>query len=266
MSIYTYHLLKGLGLSEQRVIRLLPTLSTRNLEPEDVIWPKSAVPSAWAYIETGFVSACIPAAGNGLATPVNIYGQGTWFGEAAVLNHQAANLEYVCLTPARVIFMPLSETKDAFEQEPDFARYIARMVTWRNQQHADMLGLMHVGSPSQRVVLGLALFAEALISSASHLPTAGDNHNIELPLNQSLLASLCGGSRGIFSECVQQLTQADLMTPKYATLTLRNIDIWKSFSHRYRSLRYQDNKPSMPEILAQIRPANGSQPSSGKPA
>lgn len=255
MSIYAYHLLKGLGLSEQRVVRLLPALRTQNLDSDEVIWPKGSSPTAWIYIETGLVSACVPAAADNALTPVNIYGQGTWFGEAAILSKQALNHEYVCLTPARVICVPLAEAMDAFDNEPEFARYIARLVAWRNQQHAEMLTLMRIGSPQLRVVMGLALFAEALHNSSSHLPTSGNDYSLEIPLKQAVLASLCGVSRGIFSECVQQLAAEGWLRLSYATLGLLHIDVWERFSHRHRQTRLSATKPGMPELLALMRDA-----------
>jgi CRP/FNR family transcriptional regulator, cyclic AMP receptor protein len=256
MSIYAYHLLKGLGLSEPRVVRLLSVLRTQNLDSDEVIWPKGSFPSAWVYIETGLVSACVPATGESALAPINIYGQGTWFGEAAILSHQALNHEYVCLTPSRVICVPLADAMDAFDNEPEFARYIARLVAWRNQQHSEMLSLMRVGNPQLRVVMGLALFAEALNSSASHLPTSGNHYSLDIPLKQAVLASLCGVSRGIFSECVQQLAAEGWLRLNYATLSLLNVDAWERFSRRHRQTRLTPAKPTMADLLPLMREAS----------
>jgi CRP/FNR family transcriptional regulator, cyclic AMP receptor protein len=145
--------------------------------------------------------------------------------------------------------MPLADATEAFEQEPRFAQYLAQLLSWRNQLLIDRLTLMRLGSPQLRVVMGLALFAEALHSSNSHLPTNDLDDFQEIPLKQSLLASMCGVSRGIFSECAQQLASADWIRLNYATLALSRVQVWHRFSNQHRNKRHNNNKLSMPEIL-----------------
>lgn len=261
MSIYAYQLLKGIGLSEQRVIRVLPSIKVQSLNADQILCRKGSQPEAWTHIVAGLVSAGIPD-NNGVITPINIFGPGTWFGEIAILNRQALMLECICLTPVRILTMPLAQAVDAFEGEAEFSRYIARLVAWRTQQHAEMLTLMRLSSPQLRVVMGLALFAEALHNSNSHLPTNGLNDNLEIPLKQSLLAALCGVSRGVFSECMQQLSAAGWVRLNYATLALSSIVVWRRFSNQYRQSRINAVKPSMQEILSLMAEAAGREPDS----
>lgn len=248
MSIYAYQLLKSLGFSEQRVRRVLPRIKVESLEPGHIICHKGARPEAWTHVVSGLVSAGIPDK-DGAVTPINIFGPGTWFGEVSILNRQALLLECICLTPVRILTMPLGYAVEAFEHEAEFSRHIAHLVAWRAQQQAEMLTLMRQGSPQLRVVMGLARFAEALHNSNSHLPTNDPDDFQEIPLKQSLLASMCGVSRGIFSECVQQLAAADWIRLNYATLALSNVQAWHKFSNNHRNSRHNNNKPSMQEIL-----------------
>lgn len=170
MSIYAYQLLKSLGISESRVRRVLPSIKVESLEPDHTICHKGARPEVWTHVLSGLVSAGIPDK-DGVVTPINIFGPGTWFGEVAILNSQSLLLECICLTPVRILTMPLGQAVEAFEHEAEFARHIARLVSWRAQQQAEMLTLMRQGSPQLRVVMGLALFAEALHNGSSHFPT-----------------------------------------------------------------------------------------------
>lgn len=261
MSIYAYQLLKGLGLSEQRVLRVLPSIKVESLDVNQIICRKGAKPEAWTHIVSGLVNAGIPDK-DGDITPINIFGPGTWFGEVAILNRQALLLECICLTPVRILTMPLAQAVDAFEHEAEFSRHVARLVAWRTQQHAEMLTLMRLGSPQLRVVMGLALFAEALHNSNSHLPTNGLDDSLEIPLKQSLLAALCGVSRGVFSECVQQLSAAGWVRLNYATLALSSIVVWRKFSNQYRQSRINSVKPSMQEILLLMEEAADREPTS----
>lgn len=253
MSIYAYHLLKGLGISEQRLVRMLPSMQSRALESHVTLYPRGSIPDTWTHIESGLITACMPLAGESTVSPVHIYGPGTWVGEATIVQPQAISLEYVTLTASRIISMPIADARDAFEQEPEFARYIARLVTWRNQQHAEMLTLLHIGGPQLRVVMGLALFAEALKSSASHLPTSGHEPSLDIPLKQAVLASLCGVSRSVFSECVQQLAVGGWLRLDYGMLSLLQVDTWGRFSKRYRQTRLTAARPTMPELMDLMR-------------
>ena len=233
MSIYAYQLLKGLGFSEQRVRRVLPRLEVESLEPNQVICHKGSHQDSWIQIVSGLVNAGIPDP-DGAITPISIFGPGTWFGEVSILNRQAVVLELVCLSPVRILKVPVPEVIEAFENEPDFSRHLARLFAWRTQQYAEMLTLMRLGNPSLRVVLGLALFAEALQTSNSHLPTSELEDKLDIPLKQSLLASLCGVSRGVFSECVQQLAAEGWVQLNYATLALSRLNVWRKFSSNWR--------------------------------
>lgn len=257
MSIYAYQLLKSLGISEQRVRRVLPSIKVDSLEPGKTICHKGARPETWTHVVSGLVSAGIPDI-DGAVTPINIFGPGTWFGEVAILNRQGLVLECMCLTPVRILTVPLEQAVEAFENEPEFTRHVARLVAWRAQQQAEMLALMRQGSPQLRVVMGLALFAEALHNGSSHFPTNDIGDFQEISLKQSLLAAMCGVSRGIFSECVQQLAAAGWIRLNYATLDLSRVQVWRKFSSNHRNKRHNNHKPSMPEILSLLEEAAAS--------
>lgn len=253
MSIYAYQLLKVLGISEPRLLRMLPNLQVQSFDSDHVICPQGCRNEAFTHILTGLVGSGVPDR-DGTITPIHIGGQGTWFGADAILNPQAVSLETICLTPVRVLLMPLADAEDAFENEPRFAQYLAQLLSWRNQRLIERLTLMRLGSPQLRVVMGLALFAEALHCSSSHLPTSEFEDSQLIPLKQSLLASMCGVSRGIFSECVQQLAASGWMRLNYATVALTRVQVWHKFSNHLRNNRHI-NKPSMPEILQMMEAA-----------
>ena len=255
MSIKTYQVLKSVGLSDQRVTRMLVAAKSETYTVDQVVWPRGASLQPWTHIITGLVCACVPDADRGF-NPVNIYGPGAWFGEAAILNRQPSAVEYICLTPARVVAVPFAEALDTFEYEAEFSRYIARLVAWRSQQHAEMLSLMRTGSPALRVVMGLALFAEAMASSSSHLPHFDLEDNLDIPLKQALLASMCGVSRGIFSICAKQLAAAGLLRVNYSSVGLLGLKTWGRFSKARRQNRLNLIKPSMPELLSLLQAAS----------
>jgi CRP/FNR family transcriptional regulator, cyclic AMP receptor protein len=144
--------------------------------------------------------------------------------------------------------MPLADAVEAFEQEPRFAQYLAQLVSWRNQLLIDRLTLMRLGSPQLRVVMGLALFVQSFNFGNTNQLTSELADCQEIPLKQSLLASMCGVSRGVFSESVQYLASAGLIRLSYGTLALSRVRAWHKFSSDHSKNRH-DNKMSMPAIL-----------------
>lgn len=255
-STYKYDLLRGLGLSESRALEMLPHVKASGFDPREIIWPKGGEVAAWTYVVSGLVSAGVPTM-EGDRIQVNIYGQRTWFGEEALLNRYPSSLEYVCLTPVRVVMIPAADALAAFQLEPEFARYIALLMAWRSRQNAEMIVLMKQGSPPLRVVMGLALFAEALQFNSSRPPTEGpEGTSVAVPVKQSVVASVCGVSRGVFSEVVQQLSLAGWLRVDYATLELRSVRTWLRFSLKQRQTRMNVTKPSLEELLLLLKEAS----------
>ena len=248
MSIYAFQLLRGLGLSEPRVVCILPSLKIRSFTANQTVCARAERHAPWCHIISGLVSAGVPGE-EGDFTSVNIFGAGTWFGETAIFNRQPSSLEYVSVIPTRVLCVPLADVLDAFDNEAEFSRHIARLMSWRNQEQSEMLTLMRTGSPSLRVVLGLALFAEALNSSSSHLPTSPLEDSVTIPLTQTMLASHCGVSRGVFSVCLQQLSAGGWVSINYGAVKLMSLKTWSEFSCTQRNNRMALVKSTMPELL-----------------
>jgi CRP/FNR family cyclic AMP-dependent transcriptional regulator len=255
-SAYVYQLLLGVGLDESTVLKMLPRVETMAFDAGDVIWSKGGEVTAWTYIVTGLVSATVPLQEGG-CMQINVYGRRTWFGEEALLNRYPSCLEYVCLSPVRAVSVPALDTLAAFQNEPDFSRYIALLMAWRSRQNSEMIVLMKQGSPHLRVVMGLALFAEALNYNSSRPPTHGlEGPSLEIPVKQSVIASVCGVSRGMFSDAVQQLSAAGWLHVNYATLELRSPETWLRFSRQQRQARINITKPSMEELLQMMAQAS----------
>jgi CRP-like cAMP-binding protein len=251
MSIYDYHALKGLNISEECVLKLLPHIETVHFEHCETIVPKGAVQNDWFHLVTGFVNAAIPSA-DGKHTSVNIYGPGSWFGEASFVNDKPSEKGLFCLTSARIVRVPRPCALEIFNSDPDFIRYIARLVSWRANQQATMLVLQKTGSPPLRTIMGLALFAESIGNGASHLPASGTDDHLEIPLKQETLASMCGVSRGLFSECVQRIAEAGYIKLNYSTLQILNVKAWTHFAQTYRQNLMSLTKVEVPELLALI--------------
>jgi len=252
---YIYQLLTGLGIGERSALQMLSRVKMTAFDAGDVIWPKGGQVAAWTYIVSGLVGASVPLQEGG-CIQVNIYGPRTWFGEEPLLNRYPSCLDYVCLAPVRAVCVPATDTLAAFQDEPEFSRYIALLMAWRSRQHSEMIVLMKQGSPPLRVVMGLALFAEALYYNSSRPPTHGlEGTSVEIPVKQTVIASVCGVSRSVFSEAVHHLVAAGWLRVNYGMLELRSLETWLRFSRKHRQARMNITKPTLEELIVLMQEA-----------
>ncbi len=245
---YVYTRLRRLGLSDALAAQTAPGIKVQSFVAGRKMWTKGGEVSHWNYIMNGLVSASIPTT-NSESTPISIYGKGSWFGEQSIINRKPSFADYVCLTATEVLCMPSSTFDALFAQEPEFARHVAKLMAWRVQKNSETLTLMKLGNPCLRVVMGLAQFAEALAYRSERPPTIGFGEGVEIPISQNTLASLCGVSRTLFSEYVQQLAQHEWLKLSYGKLEILNIATWHRFARRQREESINTLNPSIAEML-----------------
>lgn len=240
--------LRHLGLSEDVANDTARVVKVHAFAAGSKMWTKGGDVSHWRYIIEGLVSASMPTT-TCASTPISIYGKGAWFGEQSIINRKPSFADYVCLTETQVLSLPASRFDTLFEQEPEFARHVAKLMAWRVQKTSETLTLMKLGNPAMRVVMGLAQFAEALAYRSERPPTIGFGEGVELPVPQNTLASLCGVSRTLFSEYVQQLAQREWLTLSYGRLEIMNIATWHRFARRQRENSFNALNPTIVELL-----------------
>lgn len=249
---YVYTRLRRLGLSEAMARQTGLSVKVQSFEAGKKLWTKGGEVQDWLYIMNGLVSAAIPTT-NSESTPISIYGKGAWFGEQSIINRKPSFADYVCLTATEVLSLPASNFHGLFIQEPEFARYVAKLMAWRVQKTSETLTLMKLGNPCLRVVMGLAQFAEALSYRSERPPTIGFGEGVEIPIAQNTLASLCGVSRTLFSEYVGQLSQNGWLKLSYGKLEILNVATWHAFARRQREGSVNALNPSITELLAVLQ-------------
>ncbi len=245
---YVYHRLRRLGLAEDLARRTAPVVKAQSFAVGAKLWVKGGEVDHWQYIMDGLVSASFPTT-NSDSTPISIYGKGAWFGEQSIINRKPSFADYICLTPTEVLRMPSAVFDDLFVQESGFARYVAKLVAWRVQKTSETLTLMKLGNPCLRVVMGLAQFAEALAYRSERPPTIGYGQGVELPIGQNMLASLCGVSRTLFSEFVQQLAHERWLQISYGKLEILHVTTWHRFARLQRENSFNQLNPSIEDLL-----------------
>lgn len=197
---------------------------------------------------TGYVVAAVPLDSGG-KLPVHIYGLHNWFGEQPLLGKQTSDLEYSCLTCVDVIGINRKIFDDAVLDEPDFMRFLLNLVCSRNRQSSEMLMLMRLGSSALRVLMSLAQFAEVQSCDVEGDVAEGV---VDIPISQDQIANLCGVSRTLFSEYIQQLSKAGLLKVRYGAIELRCVEVWQSFASRQRARESLNSRQSIAELLIEM--------------
>jgi CRP/FNR family cyclic AMP-dependent transcriptional regulator len=253
---YVAHILQKAGVSEPAAHSVAFKLCLKSYDEQEVIWAKGTQVQSWQFIITGLVAATAPTCEE-RSVPISIYGPGSWFGEQPILNRMPSHLAYVCLGPTQVLCMPMAVLWQLFNTEPGFARYIAKVATWRAQRKAETLVLMKLGNPCLRVVMGIAQFAEALASHSERPATEGLEGGIAIPVTQAVIAAMCGVSRAVFSEYVQPLASNGWLSISYGRIELLSIATWHRFSRARRADPISGVNPTMEELLAELHRASG---------
>jgi len=245
---YVFKQLQRLGLPDALALQTAPSVKVQAHDAGKRLWAKGHEVQHWMFIIQGLVSASVPTT-NSESTPISVYGRGAWFGEQSIINRKPSFADYVCLTPTEVLTLPAAQFDQLFITEPNFARFVAKLMAWRVQKTSETLTLMKMGNPCMRVVMGLAQFAEALAYRSDRPPTIGLGEGVVIPIAQNTLASLCGVSRTLFSEYVQQLALNGWLQLSYGKLEILSIHTWHAFARSQREDSVGHLNASIKELL-----------------
>jgi CRP-like cAMP-binding protein len=248
-------LLRDVHLSEQHILKMLPLLSIRSYDIGAIIWDKGRPVLAWNCVMTGFVAAAEPMARGGMI-PLLVHGPHAWFGEQALLVGQTGVVDYVCLTSVELIGMRQSCLEDALREEPEFMRFMVRLLAKRVEQHTELQLLLRLGGMPLRVVMGLAQFAvnQPKSFTAQFKPQPEDT--IDISLSQDQIAAVCGVSRTLFSECLQKLAKAGWVKLRYGGMSLQSAAVWRLFARQWQQRQSSVRRQSMNELLSVLSQAS----------
>ncbi len=255
MLTYSQKLLRGLHLSDSRILTVLPLLTLKSFETGDVILEKDCSVNSWSCVVSGFVAASVQLE-SGKRLPVHIFGQDEWFGEQSLLTNQSCHFDYTSLTPVELIAMPRSCFDKALLDDQAFAQFLLSLVAYRAQQHGDMLTLMRLGSSPLQVAMGLAQFVETSTQKMFSSSVALFPNTVDIPISQHHLADYCGVSRTLFSEYIQHLSLAGWLKLRYGGIELKSVQTWRIFAQRQRKRKIVNSKPTIQDLLKDMSAAN----------
>jgi CRP-like cAMP-binding protein len=250
---YPIQQLRRVGLSDARAKELSTKTKIHSFEVNQVICAKGAQFDNWYLIISGFVAASMPTS-HAAYLPISLYGENSWFGEQSIISKKPSYADYVCLLPTEALSVPAALVQELLESEPYFAKYAAELMAWRAQKTTEMLMLMKLGNPYLRVVMGIAQFVEELSCKSERPPTIGyGSTTVEVPLNQTALAALCGVARTTFSEVLQKLESGGWIKIAYGKLEIPGQEVWHRFSQKQRARNMNNLNPTMDELLHDLK-------------
>ena len=179
--------------------------------------------------------------GWGAASAIDMYGPSTWIGGAELFGAEVAATRYVCLAPSRVIRLPLPPATELAVGERPFLDFIVKLLRWRDGHHVAMISASKSAQPSARIALLLAILAQGIRCSHSHLPLTLQHNGPVVPTNQSVIADYVGLSRSVVSRHLQELVSAGLMRLNYGSIEFLNTPAWEALyqAHVRNTLRSQ---------------------------
>ena len=238
MSIFAYQALIGLQLSERSVLELMPKLEMATFGIGQDIAGEGG--SDLHLVCDGLVMSSL-SNGWGAPSAIDMYGPSTWVGGAELFGGQGDAMRYICLAPSRVIRLPLAKAAEYSLAERPFLDFIVKLLRWRDGHHMAMVSAAKSTQPGARIALLLAILAQGIRCSHSHLPVSPQEHGPVVPTNQSVIADYVGLSRSVVSRHLQALVGAGLMRLNYGSIEFLNTSAWESLyqAHVGNALRSQ---------------------------
>jgi len=255
VSQFAKQLLRDVHLSEQRILTMLPKLAIRSFEAGQAIWRKGRPVLAWNCVMTGFVAAAEPMARGG-SLPLLLHGHHAWFGEEALLSGRPGQVDYVCMTPVELIGMRQSCLENALREEPEFMRFMVQLLARRVEQHTELQLLLRLGGMPMRVVMGLAQFADSQPHYLAVQRSTQAEDPVDISLSQDQIAAVCGVSRTLLSECLQQLARGGWVKLRYGGMSLQKAAAWRVFTQKWQLSQSRVGRQSMDELLDELARAS----------
>jgi CRP-like cAMP-binding protein len=253
---YAYCRLVEIGISETAALQASKHAEMVAFPAGRSIWKRGASIEAWAYVISGLVVSGFRPRLNNIGA-IEIFGESSWFGDHQILNPVVAEADYVCMEPTSVLLIPKKLVLELMRSEPEFARFMARLMAWRAQTQFEFFAAIKMGNPCFRTVSGLWRTAQALTNDFEHRTSGIPVDSVLIPLPQNLIAALCGVSRATFYRIVQRLIASGWLMRLNGTLMLLNAPAWQRLQELHRLRKTDEYAPTMGELLENFASVSG---------
>ncbi len=247
-SSYAIQQMLKMQMSETNAIKACAKIKVTSQSADKLIISRGLKSKNWYFVINGLVSASSKSS-NGSGTSVMLLGPGSWFGEHSIINDKPSFLDYTTLKESDFLVMPGDVLIELAKVDSGFSFSLLKILSWRFQYAGEMLTLLKTGNPALRVMIGLSQFVEALAYHNERPPTIGFGDGLKIPVNQTILANLCGVSRSVLSELIQHLLKNKIVGITYGSIEINNINAWRSFADLKRMEKNQNFNPTIAELI-----------------
>lgn len=248
---YAYQKLRSLGCSESTAKIYATKTIVKSFGVGDLVWSKGQKITHWSCIINGLVS-CSLVSPDKENVHVALFGENSWFGEQSILCQKPSFANYSCLVPVDTLQISSESVLELLETEISFASKLAKIAAWRVQRTSELLMLMRMGNPVLRSVIGISQFAETLAYNADRPPTIGFGSEITIPINQTVLASLCGVSRSRLSGVINTLEKHGWLRLEYGRIEVLNLPAWHAFASSRRNMSIIKYDPTIEDLIESL--------------
>jgi CRP-like cAMP-binding protein len=233
MCNYIVNQLKELGLSEGLAQGLSAKVKLMSYASGDTLLNRGEFSSSWFMVMSGAVIGAVEFPGRGM-TAVELYGERSWFGGLSVLAEEPSTLCFSAVTEVQLLKLPADLMLDAMAREPLFSKKLCQMIAMQSLRQSESLMLHKVGGLGLRILFGIAALVEALSETLRPITEPSGEGRFEMPVNQTQMAWLCGVSRTVISQHLQQLERGGWIRVKYGGLEFESLRDWSELLKRIR--------------------------------
>jgi hypothetical protein len=124
---------------------------------------------------------------------------------------------------------------------PEFRDFVMKLCLQEATQYTEMMLQVKFGSPINRVISGLAMIADAFLSSPNTQQDkrlSGSGHKeLRITLPQQMVAELCGVSRSYISKALLSLQKQGWIGLEYGQTVIRHPQAWRMLATNLRGGR-----------------------------
>jgi hypothetical protein len=223
------NLLLSLCLSERLVAEIFPLCEVRGFQAgESIDLGNSIFKAAPFVIQSGLVSSRFKN-GNQSANILDIYGPKTLLHESVFFS-DSLEVDFRCETAVKVLALPTKEALALVAKDLAFSNHLKKMAYWRYKFGECGQSILKTKETNLRGIFLLSKFVYGLMQSHSYQDEEKDwsiQNDIQVKINQSLLANHFSISRTNFSQCLQKLESIDLLHLGYGSVKFLNLPAWK---------------------------------------
>jgi CRP-like cAMP-binding protein len=250
-SFYVEHLLLKYGMPVERIRSFFPKIGICSVEAGTAVAVIEQNGACLNYLISGVVIAVTKRSAeyksdNQFEQPVMLFNEGMWMGAKSVMSdfvNLKSNTEFkhIAVTDITSLRFQPEVVQSMMSSSPEFRDFVMKLCLQEATQYTEMMLQVKFGSPINRVISGLAMIADAFLSSPNahqeNLLNGPGNKELKIILPQQMVAELCGVSRSYISKALLSLQKQGWIGLEYGQTVIRYPQAWRMLATTLRGGR-----------------------------